>query len=192
MSERLWIFTDPDLASLDVYIDREKISQVEIVHKVYEVARHFGDVTRVEIITESAGDDAYLEHIGKDEQSVKEQKPSDALISFVTNSPDVTDMRFNLGTYCVDETGDERWMAGAVTLSFWVDPNDVEWAFYINVNTDLFVPFRFVKDERTERMARWNAPKLKRLLEEILRTFPVVSWEWDYCYSALKEYLEQI
>ncbi|WP_124727024.1 hypothetical protein [Staphylospora marina] len=192
MPERLWKFFDPDLGQIYVTIDREKISQVEVVHKVYEVGQHFGGVTSVEIKTESVGDDAFKENIYEDAKGVNGQKPSDALISFVTNTPDVTDMHFDLGTFCVDETGGERWMVDAVTLSFYVEHVNDEWGFFIDVNTDLFVPFRYVRDERTERMARLNAPKLKRLINELLETFEAVDWQWEYSYKGLREYLEQI
>ncbi|WP_124727027.1 hypothetical protein [Staphylospora marina] len=192
MHERLWKLNDPDLASIYAIIDRENISKMEIVHKVYEVAQQFGCVTKVEIHTASVGDDAFTEMNIEDSKGDEGKRPSAALVSFVTSTLDVTQMHFELGTFCVDETGGERWMARGVTLSFYIEPNGEEWGFYIDINTDLFVPFRRVRDERTERLARLNAPKLKRLIHELLRTFQVVDWEWEYSYRGLKEYLEQI
>jgi hypothetical protein len=81
-------------------------------------------------------------------------------------------MNFGLGTACRDEFG--RWVlvGEAVSLRFYTELDEDDGGLYLEINTDLFAPFYWIRNERTEEMARENAPKLKQLIEDLMDLCP--------------------
>lgn len=79
-------------------------------------------------------------------QSIEEMKvitlePPSELISFIQEHHDIIQMSFGLDTACCDEFS--RWVLidEAVSLRFYTELDEKDWGLYLEINTDLFVPF---------------------------------------------------
>ncbi|KPC76769.1 MULTISPECIES: hypothetical protein [Laceyella] len=187
------------LGSIYVELDKSKTSALDLTHKVFTAAESFGFVSFVEVVTESAGDEAYVEVLNPqgvrtwepiDQISVTTKKPTNGLISYLETNHDIRTIRFYLGTACYDELSRKILLRDAAGVSLYVDYDEDDWGLYININTDIFVPFFGGRDERTEEMARRNTPIFKRFIKDFLALLPVTSWEWEEATPHMREYLE--
>ncbi|QKG83137.1 hypothetical protein GXN76_00785 [Kroppenstedtia pulmonis] len=201
MTKRVWRSRD-SLGVIYVTLDKTTDSVLELTEKVFSAVEKFGVVVRIEITTESEGEDAYVANLNRqglstifeyiDKIKVTTESPDQDLINFLTKSHDVKDIDFHLSTACCDETGKTIFMPDAIILSLNVEADWERWSLYIDINTDIFAPFDLMRNETTEEMARKNAPQLKALIDGLLDRLPVISWNWESGPDYLKEYLEQL
>ncbi|AUS09996.1 hypothetical protein C1X05_14940 [Laceyella sacchari] len=185
LAQRVWRY-DYGIGTIYAELDKSKTSIMDLIHKAFAIAEDFGFIRRVEVTTESIGEDAFVENYNIqgtgafkpiDKLNITTKAPTKEFITFVEKHPDVRKLNFILSTVGVDEHNRTVLLGGAVDLSIYLEP-DEEWGMNIFINTDIFVPLFWIKDARTEAMAETNAPVLKRLLENCLTRFPVTEWEW--------------
>jgi hypothetical protein len=197
MAIRVWR-SNYGLGTIYAELDKSKTSIMDLTQKVFDIAKDFGFVTRIEVTTETAGDDAFVESINLQKEQVFQpiekmnittESPTKDFIAFIEEHHDVCKLYFYLSTTGVDEHEQTILLGGAVLLIFYLYP-DEEWGMNIFINTDIFVPFYRKKDGCTEAMARANSPILKQLLENCLTIFPVTDWEWQETLPHMEEYLE--
>jgi hypothetical protein len=198
--ERLYHRHDPSIAgAIYVKIDKHKTTQLDLINKIFLAAQSFGYVSYIKMVTVSAGDDAFRKSFNVQEartlashnqMKVTKSHPTEDLISFIEQNSDITEMHIDLGTTCYNENYEWEVFGEAITLSFYTEADEEDWGLYIKVNTDIFVPFRWVRDERTEEMAQKNAPKLKQLIQEMIGLLPVTQWEWEEYKDFVIAYLE--
>ncbi|AUS09995.1 hypothetical protein C1X05_14935 [Laceyella sacchari] len=172
---------------------------MDLIQKVFSVAEDLGYINRVEVTTESIGDDAFVETYNLqgvepfeqpiDKLNITTKTPTKEFIAFVEKNHDVSRLYFSLCTTGTDEYGNTVLLGRAVQLVLFLEP-DEEWWMNIHINTDIFVPFFWKKDACTEAMAQKNAPILKQLLENCLSRFPVTEWEWLDPLPYMEEYLK--
>lgn len=201
MSEKIWRHFKQDLVLFYIEIDKQKTSRQDLLQVAFKAAKQLGYVTTVEFVTESSGDGAYLDFINRDEKSVLESieqlgskivQPTDEMISFLDYNTDVIKMDIDIAAPCYDENGKWSIVFEVVNLAFYTDLDNGDWDLCLSVNTDIFLPFRWVKDERTKEMARRNVPRLKRYMEEMFRLLPISNWEWEADGIGLKTFLPNL
>jgi hypothetical protein len=198
--ERLYHRHDPSIAgAIYVEIDKHKTTNLDLIHKIFLAAQSFGYVSYIEMVTVSAGDDAFRKSFNVQEtrtlashnqMKVTTSHPTEDLVSFIEQNGDITEMHIDLGTTCYNDNFEWEVFGEAITLSFYTEADGEDWGLYIKVNTDIFVPFRWIRDKRTEEMARMNAPKLKQLIQEIISLLPVTQCEWEEYKDFVIAYLE--
>ncbi|UWE03333.1 hypothetical protein [Laceyella sacchari] len=185
MARRVWRY-DYGLGTIYAELDKSKTSMMDLIQKAFAIADDFGYISRVEITTESIGEDAFVEQYNVqgtgafkpiDQLHITTKAPTEEFIAFIEKHPDVRKLNFSLSTTGVDDHGRTVLIGGAVNLTIYLE-HDEEWGMNIFINTDIFIPLFWIKDARTEAMAETNAPVLKRLLENCLTRFPVTEWEW--------------
>jgi hypothetical protein len=159
---------------------------MDIIQKAFAIAEDFGYMNRVEVATESIGEDAFVEQYNVqvtgafkpiDQLHITTKAPTEEFLTFIKKHPDVNELCFSLSTTGINENGQTVLIGGAVDIIIYLN-TDEEWGMNIFINTDIFIPLFWSKDARTEAMAETNAPVLKRLLENCLTRFPVTEWEW--------------
>jgi hypothetical protein len=185
MARRVWRY-DYGLGTIYAELDKSKTSMMDLIQKAFAIADDFGYISRVEITTESIGEDAFVEQYNVqgtgafkpiDQLHITTKAPTEEFIAFIKKHPDVRKLNFSLSTTGVDDHGRTVLIGGAVDLTIYLEP-DEEWGMNIFINTDIFIPLFWIKDALTEAMAETNSPVLKRLLENCLTLFPVTEWEW--------------
>jgi cold shock CspA family protein len=185
LAQRVWRY-NYGLGTIYAELDKSKTSMMDIIQKAFAIAENFGFISRIEVTTESNGDDAFVENYNIqeteafkpiDQLHITTKAPTEEFLTFINKHPDVRKLYFTLSTTGIDEYGQTVLIGGGVELVIYLEP-DEEWGMNIFINTDIFVPLSRVKDARTEAMAETNAPVLKRLLENCLTHFPVTEWEW--------------
>ncbi|KPC75571.1 hypothetical protein ADL26_05525 [Thermoactinomyces vulgaris] len=185
MAQRVWRY-DYGLGTIYAELDKSKTTMMDLIQKAFAIADDFGYISRVEITTESIGEDAFVEQYNVqgtgafkpiDQLHITTKAPTEEFIAFIKKHPDVRKLNFSLSTTGVDDHGRTVLIGGAVDLTIYLEP-DEEWGMNIFINTDIFIPLFWIKDALTEAMAETNSPVLKRLLENCLTLFPVTEWEW--------------
>ncbi|QKG83139.1 hypothetical protein GXN76_00795 [Kroppenstedtia pulmonis] len=200
MTKRVWRNKD-SLGEIYVTLNKTTDSVLGLTKKIFSGVKNFGVVNYISITTESEGEDAFVAHLNDQEVEIYEsldrikvttKSPDYDLINFMTNNNDLKDIDFDLSTICYNEMGKTILIPDAVNLFLNVEHDWERWSLYIDINTDIFVPFDLVRNETTEEMARKNAPQLKALIDGLLDRLPVISWNWETGPDYLKEYLEQL
>lgn len=196
MNKRVWK-SEFGLSSLCIILDKKQTSQLELVHKSFELANKFGYVSEIEIQAGLNREFGYTEHINKQstnqissisDLSIESREPSSKLISFIQGH-EAQQLDFQLGTVCHDLSDQLLLFNHAATLTLFTESDEEDWALYIDLNTDIFAPLNWEEDPVAAELARLNAPKIKQLIDQALKSLPAVSAEWKFDYSNIEEYI---
>ncbi|UWE03336.1 hypothetical protein [Laceyella sacchari] len=125
MAIRVWRY-NYGLGTIYAELDKSKTSIMDLSQKVFSVAEDFGYINRVEVTTESIGDDAFVETYNLQgvepfEQPIEKlnittKTPTKELIAFVEKNHDVSRLYFSLCTTGINEYGNTVLLGRAVQL----------------------------------------------------------------------------
>ncbi|MFD1423373.1 hypothetical protein ACFQ4J_06405 [Laceyella tengchongensis] len=128
MAQRVWRY-NYGLGTIYAELDKNKTSMMDIIQKAFAIAEDFGFISRVEVATETIGEDAFVENYNIqgtgafkpiDQLHITTKAPTEEFLTFIKKHPDVNELCFTLSTTGIDENGQTvliRWSRRSDHLS---------------------------------------------------------------------------
>jgi hypothetical protein len=128
LAQRVWRY-NYGLGTIYAELDKNKTSMMDIIQKAFAIAEDFGFISRVEVATETIGEDAFVENYNIqgtgafkpiDQLHITTKAPTEEFLTFIKKHPDVNELCFTLSTTGIDENGQTvliRWSRRSDHLS---------------------------------------------------------------------------
>lgn len=138
-----------------------------------DVITGLAQARRVEVITETAGDDAFVTDLGAE--------APDALLRFLARTPDTTELVLRLDLSCVDVAGAAFAIPNGAIVALHVELDaggqlDLRRAspiwMWFELDTDMYAPSAAAPRRDHRALAELNGPRLTAFLQRLEREMP--------------------